>query len=159
MKNISIYNHRSRFDHSCKYKDLIIAKNEIASRDLNLIIVKDGKTIFEGTSPSVVDLLNAFQVYGRWLEGSVLADRVVGRAVALICRHIKIAGIYGIIMSNKVEEILMKSEIFYCFEEMVPFILDRSKSFICPLERAVADTDNPIKAYNIIKNLLGKPKN
>lgn len=73
------------------------------------VLVKEDKIILskdKGIAP-ILNLLNA----GENLENFTLADRIVGKAVALLVVYAKIREVYAEVLSEKGEEVLKKSTI------------------------------------------------
>jgi len=91
--------------------DLEIAKNELKTKGLTLIIVKRGKIIFKTKDHKIAGFLSAIDKFGKSLEYSSIADRVVGKAIALLCVYVKIKAIYAEVISTKAKKVLEKSHI------------------------------------------------
>ena len=76
--------------------DLEIAKNELYEENLTLAIVKNGALILLHQEPPNQRFLRRHrQMRSKTLQGASLADRVVGKAVALLCAYAKIKEVYA----------------------------------------------------------------
>jgi len=64
-------------------QDLELARLRLKVKKLSLVVVKNEKAIFETKSHGVKGFLEAIELVDRELTGSSVADRIVGRAVAL----------------------------------------------------------------------------
>lgn len=131
--------------------DLRKAREALEENELNLAIVKDGKLVFKSRSPGVGGLLEAEEELGEWGRGSSLADKVVGRAAALISVYLKMAAVFGEIMSQGAINLLERYDINHQYDEKVPFIEDEDGE-PCPFEKLVEDYEDPEKAYMEIKS-------
>ncbi len=140
-------------DCGCKMSDIDIAKTELYEEKLTLAIVKDGKILFATKSHRISGFLDAIDEIGTSLEGSSVADRVVGKAIALLCAYAKIGEVYAVVLSRKALGIIKKHKIKVQWKDLVDNVLDISKTEVCPFEKASVEISEPIKAYSIFKDL------
>lgn len=66
-------------------RDLEMARRRLYDRGVGLSIVKDGHVIYESASHRVSGFLDVIDREGTVLNGASVADRVVGKAIALLC--------------------------------------------------------------------------
>jgi hypothetical protein len=133
--------------------DLEIAKKRLSKDGLTLSIVKDGEVIFETISHGVSGFLEAVEKFGDELEGASVADRIVGRAVALLCVYVKLRAVYAIVLSRNAEELLEESMVHHEWKRLVENILDANKTELCPFERLAMEISSPKGAYKRLKAL------
>jgi hypothetical protein len=138
--------------------DLEIAKSELYEENLKLVIVKNSKVLFSTKSNRISGFLDAIDKFGNSLEGSSVADRVVGKAIALLCAYAKIKEIHAEILSRKAHSILKTNGILYHWSNMVDNILDASKTGICPFEKTATQITDPEKAFKTFQALREKLK-
>jgi hypothetical protein len=138
--------------------DLEIAKNELCQKTLTLAIIKNGQIVFETKSNRISGFLDAIATLKDQLDGASLADRVAGRAIALLCVYAKIKEIYAQILSRKAQEVLKQNQIHCQWSEIVDNILDQTKTDICPFEKAAEQLSNPQEAYQKFNELRQKMK-
>jgi len=134
--------------------DLDIAKSRLRQNGLTLTIVKEGAVLFETGSHRISGFLGAIEQLGGKLEGASVADRVVGKAIALLCVYAGIRHVYAEVLSRKAKAVLEENGIPCQLKELVDTILDLSRSGVCPFEKAAADISDPEKAYASFKALL-----
>lgn len=72
-----------------------------------------------------------------------VADRVIGKAAAMLLVQMQVREAHGDIMSTKAQELLQAHGIAVSCGLLVPGILDRSGKYPCPMEQAVADLTDP----------------
>jgi len=133
--------------------DLDIAKGELYEENLTLAIVKDGFLLYSTKSHRISGFLDAIENCGANIKGASVADRVVGKAVALLCVYAKVREVYAVILSRKAMAVLKKNGIEHRFGELVENVLGADKTGVCPFEKAAAEISDPEKAYNTFKGL------
>jgi len=133
--------------------DLEIAKNQLHRKELTLAIVKNGRVLFETHSHRISGFLGAIEKLGAILEGAAVADRVAGKAIALLCVYAKISNVYAEVLSGKAKAVFEENRIRHEWKELVKNVLDLNKSGVCPFEKAAADISDPKNAYRTFKAL------
>ena len=134
--------------------DLDIAKSELYEENLTLAIVKNGEVLYSTKSHRISGFLDAIDKCGAKLEGASLADRVAGKAIALLCVYAKIKEVYAAVLSRQAQVIFKKNKISTHWNELVENVLDTTKTGMCPFEKAAAEISDPQKAYKTFKGLL-----
>lgn len=135
--------------------DLNLAKNRLIQKNLSLVIVNNGKVLFETESHGIGDLLKAIHKLGNNVKGSSVADRIVGRAAALIFVFSGVKAVFAVIASDGGIEVLTKNAVFYVYKKRVANVLNFAKTDVCPFEKLVARLSNPEKAYEVLKEKCG----
>jgi hypothetical protein len=134
--------------------DLDNAKSRLFEEKLTLVILKNSEVLFETGSHSISGFLSAIEQLGARLEGASVADRVAGKAIALLCVYAKISEVYAEVLSRQAKAVFEENEISCQWKELVNNILDLNRSGVCPFERAAMDISDPKKAYAAFKALL-----
>jgi hypothetical protein len=134
--------------------DLDKSKNRLYGEDSSLVIVKNGEILFETGSHGISGFLYAIEQLGARLAGASIADRVAGKAIALLCVYAGIRQVYAEVMSKNAKVIFEKSGIFYEWKELVNNILDLNRNRICPFEKATTDISDPEVAHAEFEKLL-----
>lgn len=134
--------------------DLEIAKKMLREEGFSLIIVKSGTVIHATREYGVIGLANAIEKHGTGLIGSSVADKVVGRAAAMLCRYAEVSEVYAEVISEQGLKTLKDGGIRFEYKELVPKILNRVRSELCPFEKLVADCSKEEECYEKIKNYL-----
>ena len=133
--------------------DLEKAKTYLFQKQLTLIIIKDGETLFETQSRRISGFLSAIEKLGTTLENASVADKVVGKAVALLCAYAGIKSVYAETLSRNAMDVLACRLIQVEWKILVDNILDTCKEDICPFEKEAANIADPKEAYNRFKAL------
>ncbi|MDR1432538.1 MAG: DUF1893 domain-containing protein [Propionibacteriaceae bacterium] len=93
---------------------------------------------------------------GKELAGFSAADKVVGRAAALLYRAAGVSQLYAQVASAAALATLGAAQIPAQAGERVASILNRSRDGLCPMESATADTDDPQLALGRIADFLAR---
>jgi len=138
--------------------DLTLAKLRLKEKNLTLSIVKGGKVLFETQSHGIIGLLQAIEKLGEKLVESSMADKIVGRAAALLCAYSGVASVFAVTISEEGRKVLEDNHVFYEFENRVPNILNYKRTDLCPFEKLTAALANPKEAYEKIKSFAGSAR-
>lgn len=134
-------------------EDLRIARKHLAEKGLTLSIVKDEHVLFETASHGISGFLSAIQQLNDRLNGASAADKIVGRAIALLCLHAKIGAVYGSVMSREAKKLFEENNIHTELGELVGNILEDCRPATCPFEALAARIMDPAEAYKKLKAL------
>jgi len=137
--------------------DLEMAKRVLKERGLSLVIVRDGEVIFESKFRGIIGLIRArliraINVLGGDLSSSSVADKVVGRAAALLLAYSRAGEVYATIISELGLSTLNEYGIRVEYDTMVPKIMNRRGDDICPFEKISLTISSPKEAYERLKN-------
>jgi len=136
--------------------DLEIAKNELYEENLTLAIVKDGALLFSTKSHRISGFLDAIEkCNGKLVEASV-ADKVAGKAIALLCAYSRVKEVYASVLSRQALSVFKKYKIICHWNQLVENILDTKKTDMCPFEKAAMNISDPGKAYETFTDLREK---
>ena len=139
-------------------QDLEIAKKELYDKNLTIVIVKNGTILFQTDSHRISGFIGAIEKLGSFLNGASVADRVAGKALALLCVYAGIRQIYAEVLSRKALAVFEDNQIMFEREEIIDNVLDMDKAGVCPFEKVAADISDPIESYVVFKALLEKMK-
>ena len=138
--------------------DIDMAVELLENDKLTLAIVKDGKVIFSSSEKGIKPLYTALEEQKNKLEGSSVADRVTGKAAAMICAYAGIKQLKTKLISDNAINVLKKTDIIYEYDERAPFIQNRDKSGMCPIETISLKTNDINELLKGIYEFLEKMK-
>jgi hypothetical protein len=125
--------------------------------ELSVIIVSKSKVLYTSQVHGIAPLIDAIDRVGvDALRGSEVADRVIGKASALLICYFEAKKAFAKIMSVAGAEVLRSHAIDFFTEKSTKEIRNRNNSDICPFEKAVLQVDNPSEAYRLIKLQIGR---
>ena len=131
--------------------DLELAKQRLGRENLSLVIAKKGRVLFETQARGISGLLEAIKKIGKNIRYSSVADRIVGRAVALLLVYSGVTSVYAVTISDGGIEVLKNLNILSEFDKRVPNILNLKKTDVCPFEKLVAKVSDSKEAYETLK--------
>lgn len=105
-----------------------------------LALCKDGDIITSdkrGVAPMV-----GFIREGRDLNGWSAADRVVGKAAAMLFIKAGISALHAVTLSKGAAELLEKHGVKTSCDSLTEYIINRDKTGMCPMEQTVLDTQD-----------------
>ena len=129
--------------------DSHLAIKSLEASDVTCAFVKDGAVETSGMH-GIAPLLRLIEE-GRTLEGYSAADRVVGKAAALLYVYLRVKELYASVMSASAEEMLRAHEIAYSYGARVEGIFNRRGDGPCPMELAVEEEHDPAQAVEILR--------
>lgn len=88
------------------------------------------------------------------LKGFHLADKIIGKAVALLAVYAGITNAFAEVMSKSAVEVLKKHNIDYSYKTLTDKIINREGTGICPMEETVQNIDDAATAYAALKTKL-----
>lgn len=135
-------------------KDLEIARTRLKEENLSLVVVKDGKTIFETKSSGLKGFLQVIELLGKELTESSVADKIMGRAVALLSVYSRVYAVFAVTISEEGIKVLEDNNIPYQFERCVPSVLNSKGDDMCPFEKLTMTYADPAEAYSKLKSLI-----
>jgi hypothetical protein len=136
-------------------KDIELAKKLLDNEEKAIVIVKDGKVIFSSEGKGIKPIYTALKEFKDRLQGSSVADKVIGRAAAMICQHAGIKELSTKLISGKAIEFLKNTSIVYEYEKLVPYIKNRDLSGMCPIESLSLEADSVDELLTKISEFLG----
>ncbi|MBO5294438.1 MAG: DUF1893 domain-containing protein [Clostridia bacterium] len=88
------------------------------------------------------------------LVGFSAADRIVGKAAAMLFALAGVREIYAEVLSERAIPILQKYGIGYSYGRLTPVIINRKGDGACPMENAVEHLEEPVAAREAIRKTL-----
>lgn len=130
--------------------------NETLLSGNHTIAVKKGDKVFTSSDRGVKPLLHLLENEKDFLKGASVADKVVGKAAALLMVLGGVKEVHTGIISEPAVEVFEKHRIPYFYEEKVKRIINRKGDGLCPMETLCIDVEEPSEAFEKIKEWLEK---
>ncbi len=121
----------------------------------SLMIYKGGRLIFQSASKGIRPHLEAIETHGEALHGTLMVDKIVGRAAALLILYSEAAEAHAQVLSRPGKQVLDMHGLPTRYEELVDNIKMKDGSIYCPFERMVQGVTDPIEAYAAIVEKMG----
>ena len=134
--------------------DLTTARDLLLAEGCTCVLCLKGRTVTShrrGVAP-LLELLDSGESY----IGFSAADKVVGKATAMLYRLLGVKALWAAVISESALQALAHSGIEVHWEQKVPHIVNRAGDGPCPMEAATAHTDEPSAALEAIRATLKK---
>ena len=129
-------------------KDITKAKTILES-GYTCVLVK-GKMSFTSKRNGIVPMVK-FLNDGIDLEGFSVADKIVGKAVAMLFVLAEVKEMYAEVLSKTAISVLEANGIAYSYKILTDNIINRQGTGLCPMEETVQDIFDCKQAYEKIK--------
>ena len=123
---------------------------ELLNENANLIIIKHGKKHFFNDK-GVKSLLTILNSDPELLKDALVIDSVVGKAAASLFTKGKVAKIYARLISKNATKFLDENNMIYEFINETDYIINRSKTDYCPMEKATLNLKTCDECYDAIR--------
>ena len=90
------------------------------------------------------------------LRGAMIADKVVGKGAAVLMAAGGVRWVYADVISQSALEFLLKHNIEAEYGRVVPNIINRAGTDICPVEKLCMQCDNIEDALRLIDEFIEK---
>lgn len=88
------------------------------------------------------------------LQGFSAADKVVGKAAALLFVRSGVRAVYAPVMSRQAVSVLSRNGIQAVYDTITEAILNRQGNGLCPMEAAVQGIEEPEAAFTAVRETL-----
>ena len=132
------------------------AKQILQEQKASCVIMKPtGEVIISGEfgiKPLMIELRKDKQAF----QGASIADRVVGKAAALLSILGGACEVYGEIMSEEACKVLESNHITYEYGTKVAYIENRTKTGKCPMEETVWEIHDANQAFDALEKTIAR---
>ena len=132
--------------------DIDHAKAVFLSGKYTCVLCRDGiihTSTLSGISPMV-----EFITAGIDLNGFSVADKIVGKAAAMLFVLVGVREVYAGVMSEQAVNVLLHYDVQYSYDTITQAIINRAGTDLCPIEQTVQDIEDPLVAFDAIKHTL-----
>ena len=136
--------------------DLQKARSILESGNHTCVLCK-GDAVYISDKSGIAPMVG-FISEGVDLKGFSVADKIVGKAAAMLFILAGIKNAYGEVMSIGGLEFLEQNGIGASYNVLTKKIINRSGTDICPMEKAVENISVPTEAFLSIKETIRKLK-
>jgi len=102
----------------------------------------------------IAPILKLLSVQEDSLRGACVADKVIGKAAALLLCHAGIDQLFAKIVSEHAVEVLREHSLPFRFERSVPHIVNRTGDGMCPMEQLVLRISRPEDAFVFLRERI-----
>lgn len=128
----------------------------LRTEQLSLVVKSTDGEIFRFTGRGVKDLYDLLTREPDVLQGSEVADKVVGKGAAALMIEGGVKSLNALIISQAAKDLLDSYNVYYKYEKSVPVIINRNGDDICPVEKLTADAGTAAECVERITEFLQK---
>ena len=121
-------------------------------------VIRQGGVIRTFTERGVNDLYRLLSEEPEFLRNAEVADKVIGKAAAAIMAIGGVKKVHTGVISESAYDLLVRSGIEISFDKKVAYIINRTQSDRCPLEKLCADASTPQECIPLIDAFIKKQK-
>lgn len=113
-------------------------------------VVQQKDAIYRKSEHGILPLLSLYEA--QQLQGAQIADKVVGKAAAMVMVYGGVKEVYAQTISQHALDIFTYHHIPVTYDTLVSYIINRKKDGMCPMEACVIDLapDELAKAYTML---------
>ncbi len=128
------------------------AKDMLKNGGYTCVLCK-GEQIYTADKRGVAPMLE-FIDSGIDLRGFSAADKVIGKAAAMLFVHAGVVEVYADVMSKAAADFLSVNGVAFTYDKLVDKIINRKGDGICPMEQVTADINDTNEAIIAIQKRL-----
>lgn len=125
-------------------------KNRLHETNASLVVGYANGEIKEYYSKRVIDIKNILKEDKNALKDAMIADKVIGKVAGTLLSVAGVKEIYTDVMSKYAIRVLEKTGVRYEFSQKVDYIINETKTGMCPMENKYKDENDLDKIYNEI---------
>lgn len=131
---------------------IALIENESAS----FVIVDQGKIVYQDLGIGVSCIMKLINAQSTLLDGTIIVDKVIGKAAAMLLIKHNVLYVYGLLMSVSAIEVFEAHRVDYSYKKKVEAIMNRQNTDLCPLEKSVLTINDLDEALVAIKATIEK---
>ncbi len=132
------------------------AKTTLENTDSTLVVISN-EEVFTSQERGVKPLLHLLTEKKGFLKGASVADKVIGKAAALLMVLGEIKEVHTLIISEPAIKVFEKHNIPCFYNKKVDRIVNRTGDGLCPMETLCLNVDDPQEAFCLIYTKVNKP--
>jgi len=130
---------------------LELARDIINTSDFSVVVIKNSQVIFKKKGDGIKPILETIEELGEEIHGSIIGDRILGKASALLCIYSQAKAVYSPQATKTAIALMLINGIPSQADVLIPRIDNRDGTDMCPFEKMLKNVNSPDEAYNILK--------
>lgn len=127
---------------------------ELDELGLSLRVEKDGEIICESRDAMLKPLFACLARQREHMRGAVVIDKVVGRAAALLMILARVGQVITPVASESAKKLLDAAGIPLFAHKIIPVIMNRDRTDLCPMEKMANEFDSPEEFYQKLATII-----
>ena len=113
-------------------------------------IIHNFEVVFTSNESGVKPLLDYYQLFGISQSPLTIVDKIMGRGAVLLAKMINASEIITPIISKDALELAKYYHMKVSYDELVEYIMNRTKTGRCPIETSVLGVTDILEGYTKI---------
>ena len=126
------------------------------SKKVSCVVLREGQEPYLSTDIGIKPLMVCLRKDRNAFAKAVVADKVVGKAAAMMAVYGKATAVYGEVMSEAAKGFLKRQNVEYGFASEVPYIENRTRTGMCPMETAVTNIEDMELAFETLNATIAR---
>ncbi len=128
-------------------------KKILNQKNASLVVAYENGEIKEYYQDRIKDIKDILTQNPNALKGAIVADKVIGKVAGSLLTVAGVKEIYADIISEYAIPVLEKNHIKYEYKEKVEYIINQTKTGMCPMENRYKDENDINVIYRELLNL------
>ena len=129
-------------------------KHVLLNENHTIVIYKNDASVHTSNDRGVAPLMKLLKEDNTQLKDAMIADKVIGKAAALLMVYAKVKEVYTPTISTPALQVFKNNNIEIHYDKEVERIVNRKGDGLCPMETLCMYIENPEEAYITIYNKL-----
>lgn len=129
-------------------KDVLLKENH------TIVICKSDASVIVSNDRGIVPLMQLLVEDKKQLQNSIIADKVIGKAAALLMVYAGVKEVYTPVISSPALEVFKNHNIRISYDNEVDRIVNRKGDGLCPMESLCLEINEPDSAFETLKRKL-----
>lgn len=125
------------------------AKKLLFENDALTCVLCKGDAVYKSCEKGISPMLD-YIASSTDLKGFAAADKIIGKAAAMLFVKAGVKEVYGSVMSSSAAELLQKHNISCSWGTLTDKIINRKGDGVCPMEQTVAGINDLTEAYEAL---------
>lgn len=126
-------------------------RNILLKENHTIVIYRSDASMIFSDERGVAPLMKLLSEDRLQLKGALVADKVIGKAAALLMAYGYVKEVYTPTISAPAIEVFKRHNIKTHYDNKVERIINRKGDGLCPMETLCLNIDDPEKAFQLIK--------
>lgn len=130
-------------------KELLLSQENVVC-----VVISKDNNVFHASDRGIKPLVDWLRTNPTLLNQAVIADKVIGKAAAMLMVYGGVKEVYGGIISDSAANFFEQEKVPFYFEKQVPYIINRNKTGMCPMEERAQSLNSAKEAFEIFSEIV-----
>ena len=117
------------------------AREILLSTGCSIVVVKNDTVLIQKKGDGIRPILETIEELKQNIQGSIIGDKILGKASALLCVYSKTVGVYSPQSTKTAISILLENNIIYKTDKIIPFIKNMSNENPCSQSHSIPNKE------------------